>query len=270
MEHPQEKKKALIVVRTYPVPAKKGVEVSCTGAITDKGEWLRLFPVPYRLLSHDQRFRKYQWVEVTVTKASDPRPESYKLKSDGIRILSDPLPTANGWQSRKDIILPLRAHCLCCLRKQRDEHSYPTLGLFRPKRIERLIMEPEDADWTPAQLAILSQQDLFQKKPEKELEKIPFSFRYEFQCEDDSCPGHKIICTDWEMGESWRKWKVQYGDAWEAKFRQRYETEMIQKYDTHFFVGTVRQHPGTWIIVGLFYPPKAPEDTNLTLFRSPA
>jgi hypothetical protein len=41
-------KKALIVVRTYPVPAKKGVEVSCTAAVTEQGEWLRLFPVPYR------------------------------------------------------------------------------------------------------------------------------------------------------------------------------------------------------------------------------
>jgi hypothetical protein len=31
---------------------------------------------------------------------------------------------------------------------------------------------------------------------------------------------------------------------------------MIKKNDTHFFVGTVHQHPGSWIIVGLFYPPK--------------
>jgi hypothetical protein len=107
---------------------------------------------------------------------------------------------------------------------------------------------------------------MFQKKPDRELEKIPFSFRYEFRCAHDSCTGHKIVCTDWEMGESWRKWKAQYGDAWETKFRQRYETEMIEKYDTHFFVGTVHQHPGTWIIVGLFYPPKTIESTNFPLF----
>jgi len=31
---------------------------------------------------------------------------------------------------------------------------------------------------------------------------------------------------------------------------------MINKYDTHFYVGTVHQHPDSWIIVGLFYPPK--------------
>ena len=28
------------------------------------------------------------------------------------------------------------------------------------------------------------------------------------------------------------------------------------KLDTHFYVGTIHQHPGEWIVVGLFYPPK--------------
>lgn len=58
-----------------------------------------------------------------------------------------------------------------------------------------------------------------------------------------------------------------YGNQWEAKFRQRFETEMIGKSDTHFFVGTVHQHPGSWIIVGLFYPPK---QTTADLFDEAA
>jgi len=31
---------------------------------------------------------------------------------------------------------------------------------------------------------------------------------------------------------------------------------MIEKNDSHFFVGTIHQDPGSWIIVGLFYPPR--------------
>ncbi len=263
MHKPQETKKALIVVRTYPTPAKSGVEVSCTAAITDKGEWLRLFPVPWRFLPSDQRFRKYQWVEVTVTKASDARPESYKLKPDGIRVLSEPLSTTKGWQARKDVIYPLKAHCLCCLQKQRDAHGHPTLGIFRPKVITKLHITAEDAKWTDAQLALLRQGHLFLRPPKTELEKIPFTFRYEFRCDHDECPGHKIICTDWEMGQSWRQWKTKYRDGWEAKFRGRYETDMILKYDTHFYMGTIHQHPHVWIIVGLFYPPRSVEGGNL-------
>lgn len=255
-----ETKRALIVVRTYPTPAKHGVEVSCTAAITDQGEWLRLFPVPYRFLDSDKRFRKYQWVEISVTKARDQRPESYKLDSSSIKIISDPLPTANEWQARKDIIFPLKAHCLCCIQNERDDKGYPTLGIFRPKVIERLIIKPETQTWTQRQLAILRQGHLFQRAPTVELEKIPYSFRYQFRCDEDSCSGHTMICTDWEMGESWRRWSKDYGAEWEAKFRQRYETEMIERYDTHFYVGTIHKHPSTWIIVGLFYPmkPKSP------------
>jgi hypothetical protein len=68
-----------------------------------------------------------------------------------------------------------------------------------------------------------------------------------------------MTCVDWEMGQSWRKWKDQYGEGWKAKFRQKYETVMIEKNDTYFYVGTVHRYPGTWIIVGLFYPPKTPQ-----------
>jgi len=64
------------------------------------------------------------------------------------------------------------------------------------------------------------------------------------------------MCTDWEMGQAYRRWRRDYGADWERVFRQRFEAEMIDKFDTHFFVGTVHQHPNNWIIVGLFYPPK--------------
>jgi hypothetical protein len=218
------------------------------------------------LLAEDKRFRKYQWVDVTVTKAKDARPESYKLNPDGISIVSEPLSTYNHWQSRKDIVSPLITDSLCQLSRLRDSVGHPTLGIFRPKSIERLVITPEDAQWTSQQLDALRQGHLFLEKPEQELEKIPFSFRYEFHCLDNECSGHKIICTDWELGESYRTWRAKYGDQWEGKFRQRYESEMITKNDTHFYVGTVHQYPGTWIIVGLFYPPREVPSAQTSLF----
>jgi hypothetical protein len=211
--------------------------------------------VPWRHLPEDQRFRKYEWVDLTLEKAtSDPRPESYKLKQDGIKIISY-LEPGKEWQARKDRIFPLRAHCLCCLMKDRDSKGFPTLGIFRPKIIEQLIIKPDSTNWTKKQLSILSQGHLFAEKPKQQLEKIPHKFMYKFWCEESTCKSHLLSCTDWEMAECWRKWKKEYGDQWEEKFRLRFEKEMIKKYDTHFYVGTVHQHPHAWIIVGLFYPP---------------
>jgi hypothetical protein len=257
---PGETKRALIVVRTYPVPDESGIESSCTAAISDKGEWLRLFPVPWRLLPENQRFRKYQWVNLTVVKAtSDARPESHHLTQGGISIVSAELPTANAWQARKDIVLPLRSHCLCCLIKQRDANQFPTLGIVRPESISKLRIAPDPAPWTEAQLSMLRQQHFFAEAPRQELEKIPFKFYYEFRCPETACNGHNVMCTDWEMAQSYRSWKAEYGDQWQDKFRLRYESEMINKYDTHFYLGTVASHPNRWIVIGLFYPPIQPQ-----------
>jgi hypothetical protein len=66
------KKRVLITVRTYPTPAWKGIEVSCTAGVTEARQWIRLFPMPYRYLSSDKRFRKYQWIELNTKKSSDP------------------------------------------------------------------------------------------------------------------------------------------------------------------------------------------------------
>ena len=40
--------KVLITVMTYPHPSKSYDELVCTAGITDKGEWVRLYPVDYR------------------------------------------------------------------------------------------------------------------------------------------------------------------------------------------------------------------------------
>jgi hypothetical protein len=153
---PLETKRALIVVRTYPTPAKQGIEVSCTAAITDTGEWLRLFPVPYRFLDSDKRFRKYQWVDVQVSKAADHRVESYKIENNSITIVTDHLPTEHGWRERRKLVGPLVKPSLCWLQRERDRQQYPTLGIFKPRRIMRLVIESEaEPDWSESELQIL-------------------------------------------------------------------------------------------------------------------
>ena len=245
-------KRVLITVRTYPTPAVKGAEVSCTAGITD-GQWIRLFPIPYRRLEQRQKFRKYDWLDVRVAKAPDPRPESYTVDLDSIEVISS-IPPDSGWQARKEIILPLRSPSLCRLKRERDVHQSPTLGMFKPKEIRRLLIEPDREDWTPAERAKLNQPNLFHQRATIELEKMPFRFQYEFVCDELGCPSHTLSCTDWEMGEAFRNWRRRYGSGWEEKFRLKFEHQMIHENDTHFYVGTLHLRPQIWIIVGLFYP----------------
>ena len=253
---PWKRKRVLITARTYPTPAKKGVEVSCTAGVTEDGEWIRLFPIPYRFLDWDKRFRKYQWIEVDVAKSSDHRPESFEVNIESLEIISDPLVTTSDWQARKDIVYPLGAHCLCCLRSARDAEGHPTLGFFKPKLIRRFLMRPEDPEWNKKDLAKLSQGSMFENGPVRILEKIPYKFIYQIICDEPSCRGHHLSCTDWELGQAFRRWRDKYPEEWEQKLRQKFEHDMIDRFDTHLFVGTVSSHPASWIIVGLFYPQK--------------
>jgi hypothetical protein len=251
-------KRVLITVRTYPVPSHRGIEVSCTAGVTSDGDWIRLFPIPYRFLSPDQRFAKYQWIDVSVTRPrGDLRSESYTLRIDSIQ-RGETVGTADNWRARKNLVFPLRRDSLCQIAAERQRGG-PTLGIFRPAQIKRLVIRrAKPPSWTPQEEALLRQKLLgFEITPRTPLEKIPLEFRYEFRCVETTCRGHKMMCTDWEMGESYRRWRDQYGDRWETKFRQRYEREMIYKNDTHFYVGNIYQHQDNWLIVGLFYPPKA-------------
>ena len=120
------------------------------------------------------------------------------------------------------------------------------------------MIEPEENEvWTPEELVKLNQTlSLFQKAPETQLEKIPFKFKYEFRCNDPGCNGHSMSCMDWELGQSYRKWRRGYRNEWKDAIREKYERQMMEKFDTHFFVGNLHQFPNAWIIVGLFYPPR--------------
>src|SRR5262245_42397218 len=102
MNDPWSTSEVLITVRTYPVPSRKSIEVSCTAGITREGEWVRLYPVPWRLLSSEKRFRKYQWISARVRNAtSDPRVESRRIDEESIQILSQPLSSERQWALRR-------------------------------------------------------------------------------------------------------------------------------------------------------------------------
>jgi hypothetical protein len=250
-------KKVLITVRTYPTPAKKGIEVSCTAGITDDGQWIRLFPIPYRFLDHDKRFTKYQYIEASVAKSlSDTRPESYKVDVSSIKILPDAISSDNQWEARKNRIFPLKSKSLCSLQAERNLRKQPTLGFFKPKVITCFKIRPTNSKWSEGEIARLKQYPLFGNAPLTQLEKLPFDFFYEFYCDDPGCHGHILSCIDWEIGAAFLQWRKKYGNVWEQKFRETFETKMIIEYETYFFVGTMRTHPDAWIIIGLFYPPK--------------
>ena len=64
------------------------------------------------------------------------------------------------------------------------------------------------------------------------------------------------MCSDWELGDGLAEVAQRFSDGWQDEIRKKFEAHMLADCDLHFFVGTVHKSPKSWIIVGLFYPPK--------------
>ncbi len=254
--------RVLITVLTYPHPSDKYDELVCTAGITSKGEWVRLYPIDYRYLSEEKQFRKYQWIEVGLAKEGhrgDKRKESRRPDRNSIRILEPRLSTKNGWADRRMIVDSMPVHTLSQLRKM-YERDRTSLGVVRPKRVLDLEIVEEKETWKPGQEAVLNQLRLFGEG--KPLRKIPYRFRYVFKCED-SQKTHTASITDWEAGVLWLNEVERLGNERDAaeSVREKFLNEICREdRDTRFFMGTILPY-NTWLVFGVFWPPKSWQPT---------
>lgn len=250
-----EKKKLLIVVKTYPNSSKGYIETVCTAGVTEAGEWIRLYPISYRYLENNQQYQKYSWVEVEVQKAlDDNRIESYKPKNESITIIRPPLSGKKKWDEARSLLLPTAHKSLCSLKDLQEQNI--SLGIFKPLKINDFYWKEESTEWTEEEKQTIYQQDLF-GIGHKPLEKMPFSFHYKFDCDDENCSGHDLTITDWEVQQAFRDWRGIY-EPEEAlrKIKERWlHTIFGQDRDTYFIVGTHHVFK-TFMILGVFWPPK--------------
>lgn len=259
-----ERKRVLILCKTYPSPSSAYVETSCVAGMDDSGKLIRLFPVPFRLVSDEQQFKKWQWIEARVRKArEDNRPESHRISVDTIEVLGEPIPYRNEWAERRQTISPVPVFDSFPTLDTARESEGITLGLLRPKRIvDLLITKADSADWSDDERAKLmqaqTQGSLFDQDAElkslKLLKKLPFDFHYLYECESGGVvTTHKHKLVDWEAGALF--WNVYRKPNWQALFRQKFLDEFSKK-DLIFLMGTIHRFPKQWLIVGVIYPPK--------------
>jgi len=111
------RKKLLIVVKSYPLPSNKYNELVCTAAVDEDGNFYRLYPINYRNMSYENWHKKYQWIEVDIERnQNDRRPESYRPVEDSIRPIGDPIPSADNWALRQEVVFGQGVQTMCSLQ----------------------------------------------------------------------------------------------------------------------------------------------------------
>lgn len=246
-------REVLMAVKAYPNPDEGYGEACCTAGVTREGQWVRIWPVPFRDLRPEQQFKKWQWIRALLRKSSDPRPESHDVQPETITCLEE-VSTRNDWAERLRIVEPHFLPSLEALEDQQRQGSR-TMAYVRPAEIVSFeIEERPDPDWDERRKAILGQLRLFGRE-KATLERIPYKFYYRFRCADDRCKKpHRLQVLDWEIGESYRSWRVRYGDRWEEAIRQKYEHELVRECDLVFNLGNYIRYPASFGITALVYP----------------
>lgn len=256
-----EIRRILVTVKAYPNLSRKYRETVCVAGIDlHSKQWVRLYPIPFRDLDNDKRFKKYNIIEVKVVKArNDHRPESYRADRSTIKVVGsvDYRPNKVNWSERKKIVLPTVSKSMCeiLFLSQREDKS---LGVFKPRNVS-FSWEKVSAEDKKKRESYYVQQDFLEKKKDP-LEEIPYVFRYSFFCASEkSCQGHTYAIIDWEIAQSFRSWRRRYRTTEEL-------LEMIEKKwiaticapgrDTYFYVGNQLRFRNSFMILGAFYPPK--------------
>jgi len=250
--------RVLITVKAYPQLSEKYKETVCVAGVrmdTPQPRHVRLFPVPFRDLERGKQFEKYDIVEVDTTEhAGDTRPESLRPNLATLERVGH-IDSGGDWKARSGWISPLVVPSLCEI-KRRQRIDGTSLGVFRPARITRFHLEPA-AERSAGLEAMASQINLFDPERRK-LEALPYRFMYSFACRDAACRGHDMGLIDWEAAVSYLNWRGRYSaQDLPKKMHQKWFEEICSlKRDPHFFVGNVHQYPKTFMLLGMFYPPR--------------
>ncbi len=268
-----------ITVKTYPTLSRKYDELVCTAGILDDGSWARVYPLPFRKLEYENRYRKYQWMELPLMKnESDPRHESYKITDiEQVKLLGEPVGTDRAWAERKDVIFEKNeVYSDLRLLIEKAKNNELSIAIFKPTEILELKIEKTEREWNSDSLELLKEKagqlSLFQTEEELKREflivdKLPYKFSYRFR----DCHGTEstLMIEDWEIGMLyWNCLKQTGGNEPEAlkQVKKKYMDEFSSK-DLFFFLGTTRQFHGwaknPFVIIGVFYPPV---DNQMALF----
>jgi len=222
--------KVLITVKAYPAISKKYNETVCTAGITEDGNWIRVYPIPFRQLDYDHQFRKYEWIELDMIRnKSDFRPESYRPKDLFLKdLISHGIiePDRDAWNNRRKYVLKkVYTNLEQLIAEAKDKNVCTSLAVFKPAKIIDFKYEETEREWDKEKIDYLKfkklQFNLFDNQNEDDItefeivDKLPYKFSFKF--EDETGKSSTLMIEDWETGMLfWNSLKRHEGDEYKA------------------------------------------------------
>lgn len=229
-------------MKAVPHRSSNYFETVCCAGIGHDRKWRRLYPVPFRILQDDQKFKRWSWVKYRFTRPSDDiRTESQKVIPESIDIVRE----------MKKIE---RSKLACAITRESVKHAESlseTLTLVEPAELTFTWKQKDDselADETAKHAALANQLSMFDA-PAKPLTPCPYSFHVKWRTVAGA--DHNHTCDDWETATAFFRRRAVHGEIGGLKsLKETYEQDYLSK-GMRFALGTHSRRDWQWLLVGL-------------------
>ena len=233
---------AIVIIKAVPqVGEKHGETVGCACIDLD-GNWLRLYPVPFRDLDPKKQFRRWDRIKFKyLMPKNDNRCESRRIIPDSLEIV--------GKLAKKERRNFLDKLIVTNLKKEREQNR--SLALLEAEIIDFKVEKKSKEDIQKQQEQFSKsreRQDFFYKKTNKAYTPCPYKFKYNYRTEDGEREG---TCQDWKIEATYYKWANKYGESDALDKIKKVFGEEYPSKGMLLVMGTHSQYPDTWLINGI-------------------
>ena len=262
------RKKILITVKTYPNLSYRHDELVCTAGVLEDGSWIRLYPIPFRRMEYDKQFKKYDWIEINVSKRKeDLRPESFIPNMETMKKV-DHIDTANNWEERKKFLLRNVYDNMEELIDRAHENKL-SLAVFKPRDMigfeREIIPKIEHDEYGNKMKTILNERKQMPLIDDGLRDIYPVSkpdYRFYYKFQDIKGKERRMMIEDWEIQALYRNCLSRNkGDKGKAvsDVYKKYWSDFALTKDLYLFLGTTlefhrRKSLNPFTIIGTFTP----------------
>jgi len=250
-DHGPKSDECMILIKAQPHRSSKYTETVCCAGVGRDRKWRRQYPVPFRILGEEQKFRRWQWIEYKYVPpaGTDPRHESQRVQQDTLVSTTIMKPG-----ERANFLAPL----VKVSTAEADEAG-ESLALIRPQRIAlRAHDKPADdlAYETREHRKLADQGSLFGEDREVQPFK-PCRKRFTLDWTDQLGKSHTHVCDDWETVTAFERFDRLYGEDRALRdLRQKYEQQyfeagLVLGFSTHSRRNVEYGTRNQWLLVGL-------------------
>lgn len=246
------------MIKAQPHRSSSYFETVCCAGVGRDQRWRRQYPVPFRILKEEQKFKRWQWISYEyVTPEKDQRKESQKVLSNTLVATSILNKT-----ERADFLRPL---VRTSLREADDKRESLTL-------VRTLAIRLEAMDKTPAELKdeIQKHKDLASQlsllEEDEEVEPItPCRKQFVLHWRDQDGKDHRQECDDWETVAAFNRFDRMYDEGRAIQFlKEKYEGQYFQAglvlgFSTHSRRNIENNTRNQWLLVGLIRLDESPQ-----------